>query len=270
MYYYCLGVNPMKKFFTLSVAFVVAIVVFFNFNGHAAEAKVLWGKLELKKGMIGKIVVVKDTELYKWEQPNKLKVIRKLKKGQEYRVYSSKTIQGSLFYGIGGGAYVKKTANVQYVALSPQQFALLIKQALKGDYTISSGREKVPFVINQQKGNDISGWYFYDENDPLPLEGTIAGNVVTVRVYFDDHYNDILNSVSYLQKYKVPKAEIEEVAQQLMNNDDYYMEFQFTIANDPSQFKGQFRFPDLLLDNRYDVTGTELSEPFAIQVKKLD
>lgn len=259
----------MKKWMAgFIMAFAVALSVF-GWNGQTAEAKVLWGNLELKKGTIGKVIVAKNTELYQWKQ-NKLSVVRILKKGYQYRVYSTKNVQGVMFYGVGGGLYVKKTANVQYVPLSPQQFAMLVKQALKGEYELVSGKERVSFVIEKQDGNELTGWYFYDEKDPLPLEGTIDGNVVTLQAYFDDRYDQILNSISYLQQYNVPQAEIEEVAKQLVNNDDYYMQFQFTIANDPEQFQGQFRFTDLLLDGRYDVTGTGLSDPFSIQVKKLD
>ncbi|ANB60509.1 SLAP domain-containing protein [Anoxybacteroides amylolyticum] len=259
----------MKKWMAgFIMAFAVALSVF-GWNGQTTEAKVLWGNLELKKGTIGKIIIVRNTTLYQWKQ-NKMQAVRALKKGQQYRVYSTKTIEGALFYGVGSGLYVSKNANVQYVALSSQQFTALVKQALKGEYELVSGKEKVSFVIEKQEGNELTGWYFYDEKDPLPLEGTIDGNVVTLRAYFDDRYAQILNSVSYLQQYNVPQAEIEEVAKQLMNNDDYYMQFQFTIKNDPEQFAGQFRLPDLFIDDRYDVTGVVLSDPFSVQVKKLD
>lgn len=270
MYDYVLGVNTMMRKWLTSVAimFVVAAGVF-SWGGRVAEAKVLWGNMELKKGTIGKVVVVKNTELYQWKQ-NKMNVVRILKKGQQYRVYSSKTVQGALFYGVGSGMYVQKTTNIQYVPLSAEQFTSLVKQALKGEYELVSGKERVSFVIEKQDGNELSGWYFYMDNDPLPVEGTVDGNVVTLRAYFDDRYDQILNSISYLQQYNVPQAEIEKVAEQLVNNDDYYMQFQFTIANDLEQFQGQFRFTDLLLDGRYDVTGTELSAPFSVQVKKID
>ncbi|WP_051530000.1 SLAP domain-containing protein [Anoxybacteroides tepidamans] len=258
-----------KKWLTcLVIAFIVAVGSFGQ-SGQTAEAKTLWGNLELKKGMIGKIVIVKDAPLYEWKQ-NKMNAVRTLKKGQQYRVYSSKIVQGSLFYSLGGGLYVKKAANVQYVPLSPEQFTLLIKQSLKGDYELVSGKEHVSFFIEKQRGNELSGWYFFTENDPLPVEGTIDGNVVTLRVYFDDYYDQILETISYLEQYKVPKSEIEDIAEQLVNNDDYYIQFQFTVANDPSNFKGELRFVGLLLDDRYDVVGTELGNPFPVQIEKLD
>ncbi|MCL6584996.1 MAG: SLAP domain-containing protein [Anoxybacillus sp.] len=258
----------MKKWL---IGFIMAFVMLSTFGWQIdiAEAKVQWGNMELKKGMVGKVIIVKNTPLYQWKQ-NKMQVVRLLKKGQQYRVYSTKTIKGVLFYGVGSGLYVQKTANVRYTPLSAEQFSSLVKRALKGEYEIAIGQARVRFAIEKQDGNELKGVYFYNGNSLLPLEGTVDGNVVTLRVYFDDHYEQILHSVSYLQQYNVPQAEMEEVAKQLMNNDDYYMQVQFTIKNDPEQFDGQFRLPDLFIDDRYDVTGVVLSDPFSVQVKKLD
>lgn len=258
----------MKTMYRFTAILFFAGVVMFGWRAHDAQAAVLWGKLALKKGMIGKIAVVHDTELYHGTVPDKLQVIGKLKKGNEYRVYSRKTIKGAVFYGLGGGNYVKNTANIQYVPLSKEQFISLVKQSIKGQYVIVANGQYVPFVIEKQKGNRLFGWYLYKGEGSLPIEGEMNGNVVTLRVYFDDDVAHILDSISYLKEYKVPQAEIEEIAQQLVNNDDYYMQFQFTIADNPDQFSGQFRLMDLYLNDRYDVVKTELGEPFAIQVKK--
>jgi hypothetical protein len=259
----------MNQFFKFSAIFVMLFVFLFAGGGESAEAKVMWGKIELKKGMIGKITVVKDTDLYSLTKNNQLKVIRQLKKGQEYRVYGFKNIYGGL-YSVGG-AYVKKTSSIKYEALSKETFSLLIKRSLTGSYEIvSSGGEHVRFMIAYQKGNKLAGWYFYDEEKPLAMEGEIIGNQAVLRVYFDDQYDLILDSISYLERYNIPKAKIEEIAEQLMNNDDYYMEFNFTIADDPNEFAGQFIFVDLLIDDRYDVRGTVRTEPETIQVKRID
>ncbi|KXG08423.1 hypothetical protein AT864_03119 [Anoxybacillus sp. P3H1B] len=258
-----------KKGLTCVMTAITVIICFFSLSGQHTEAKVLWGGLELKKGTIGKVIVVKETPLYEYKQ-DRLTMLRTLKKGQQYRVYSSKKIQGTLFYSLGGNAYVRKSDHIQYVSLSAEQFALLVKQSLKGEYKLVSGNQQVTFFIETQKGNHLFGWYFYAEDDPLPLDGTIEGNVVTLRAYFDDRYDQILDSISYLEQYKVPKDELEDIGLQLVNNDDYYMQLQFTIANDPNSFNGQFRFVNLLLNGRYDVVDTELGDPFPIKVKKMD
>ncbi|HZG59599.1 MAG TPA: hypothetical protein VEY68_03805 [Anoxybacillus sp.] len=256
----------MKTFFKFSTIFVMVFVFLFVGGGESAEAKVMWGKVELKKGMIGKITVVKDTDLYSLQKNNQLKVLRKLKKGQEYRVYSFKNIYGGL-YSVGG-AYVKKTASIKYEPLSKETFSLLIKRSLTGSYEIvSSDGERVQFLITYQKGNKLAGWYFYDPNEPLAMEGEVIGSQVVLRVYFDNNDEQILDSISYLN---IPKAELEEIAAQLVDNDDYYLEFHFTIADDPNEFAGQFIFVDLLLDDRYDVHGTVRTKPEAIQVKRID
>jgi hypothetical protein len=76
----------------------------------APKPSVWWGKVKLVKGQIGKVTVLKDTYLWKMDAKGKLTSVRKLKKGEELRVYSYK--KG--LYGVGGGYYVKKDAAVKY------------------------------------------------------------------------------------------------------------------------------------------------------------
>jgi hypothetical protein len=76
----------------------------------APKPSVWWGKVKLIKGQIGKVTVLKDTYLWKMDAKGKLTSVRKLKKGEELRVYSYK----NGMYGVGGGYYVKKDAAVKY------------------------------------------------------------------------------------------------------------------------------------------------------------
>ncbi|WMJ16514.1 hypothetical protein RA955_18240 [Geobacillus proteiniphilus] len=76
----------------------------------APKPSVWWGKVKLVKGQIGKVTVLKDTYLWKMDAKGKLTSVRKLKKGEELRVYSYK----NGLYGVGGGYYVKKDAAVKY------------------------------------------------------------------------------------------------------------------------------------------------------------
>lgn len=86
--------------------------------------KVMWGKTELKLGQIGKVTILSNTNLVKMESNGSLTTVRPLKKGEEYRVYSYKSDHGGL-YGVGGGSYVQKSAQVKYETPSKSKLALL-------------------------------------------------------------------------------------------------------------------------------------------------
>lgn len=89
-------------------------------NASAETTKVMWGKTELKKGQIGKVTVLSNTNLL----DNNLKSVRTVKKGEEYRVYSYKSTNGGL-YGLGGGLFVKKGSSIKYETPSKSKLALL-------------------------------------------------------------------------------------------------------------------------------------------------
>ncbi|MED4869508.1 hypothetical protein [Geobacillus stearothermophilus] len=52
----------MKKFLTVSA--LSAGILLSPFHTHDAQAKVWWNGMELVQGQIGKLTVLKDTELY--------------------------------------------------------------------------------------------------------------------------------------------------------------------------------------------------------------
>ncbi|WP_391204716.1 excalibur calcium-binding domain-containing protein [Psychrobacillus sp. L4] len=106
------------------------IVLAFGFTvsnasfAHAAT-KVMWGKTELKLGQIGKETILADTKLVKLESNGSLTIVRSMKKGEEYRVYSYKSQHNGL-YGVGGGNFVQKdVAKVKYETPSKAKQALL-------------------------------------------------------------------------------------------------------------------------------------------------
>ena len=57
----------------------------------------MWGKTELKKGQIGKITVTKPINLWQRDANNKLKFVRVLKPGEEYRVYRYDNLHGGQY-----------------------------------------------------------------------------------------------------------------------------------------------------------------------------
>ncbi|MEK4754360.1 DUF3298 and DUF4163 domain-containing protein [Priestia sp. FSL R5-0597] len=77
-----------------------------------AEAKVVWGNQELVKGQIGRVTVLKNTNLYNIKN-NKLAAARKVTKGQVFRVYSESSKFGAL-YGVSKGTYAQKSSSIKY------------------------------------------------------------------------------------------------------------------------------------------------------------
>lgn len=78
----------------------------FIFQTSDASAKVMWGKTELKKGQIGKVTILSNVNAAKING-NTLKQDKRLKKGDEYRIYSYRVLGDSSYYGLGGGLFVK-------------------------------------------------------------------------------------------------------------------------------------------------------------------
>lgn len=95
-----------------------------NTSDASAATKVMWGKTELKLGQIGKVTVNSRTVLYKLEKDNKLTKIRDLKAGEEFRVYSYKSMEGGL-YGVGASSFIYKSPVVKYETPSKSKLALL-------------------------------------------------------------------------------------------------------------------------------------------------
>lgn len=111
------------KLISLLIIFIVCITIV-SPNIVDASTKVMWGKTELKIGQIGKLTIQSDTDLIKIESNGSMTVIRPLKKGEEYRVYSFRSSMGGL-YGVGGGSYVQNNAKVKYETPSKSKLALL-------------------------------------------------------------------------------------------------------------------------------------------------
>jgi hypothetical protein len=113
--------------------FVMGLVLGFSFLSFSlvdtyAATKVMWGKTELKLGQIGKVTILSNTELVSLDAKGSAKVVRKLKAGEEFRVYSYKGNQGG-FYGVGGGSFVPKSNKVKYETPSKAKLALLKQQS---------------------------------------------------------------------------------------------------------------------------------------------
>lgn len=163
----------MKKW-VFSIPFVLMLVLGLNTEAEAAEAPigVKWGNSILIKGQIGKVTILKDTDLVK-EEKGKLTVIRKLKKGSEFRVYSYKDRDGGI-YGLGGGAFVKKTASVKYETPSQTKKNQIARLSMFQEGFLASAKKGI------MKGQPIAiGGYedLYDVYDYYGMYPTWEGYI---------------------------------------------------------------------------------------------
>jgi hypothetical protein len=111
------GTYMNKKFLGLLIPFVLLLIFTIPNN---ASAKVIWNGAELKKGQIGNLTILKQTELYKLSGANKT-VIRKLNPGEVYRIYTF--LPGKL--GVGGGYYIDRDSKIKYQTPSKEKMQAL-------------------------------------------------------------------------------------------------------------------------------------------------
>src|SRR4051812_18230611 len=111
------GTYMKKKFLGLLIPFVLLLIFTIPNN---ASAKVIWNGAELKKGQIGNLTILKQTELYKLSGANKA-VIRKLNPGEVYRIYTF--LPGKL--GLGGGYYIDRDSKIKYQTPSKEKMQAL-------------------------------------------------------------------------------------------------------------------------------------------------
>ena len=138
----------------------------------AEAAPVMWGKTELKLGQIGKVTILKETKLVKMENGT-LKEVRKLTKGEEFRVYSYKSEHSGL-YGVGGGSFIQKdTSKVKYETPSKSKLALLEQQT-----TSPSNATKVMWGKTELKKGQIGKVTILGDTRLVKLEN---GSLSTVR-----------------------------------------------------------------------------------------
>jgi hypothetical protein len=251
----------MKKVWKVAVALIVLALVLSTFDPKttAAVQRNLWGKVEVKSNMIGKIVVLKDTSLFRADK-GKPKVVRKIKKGQEFGVYSfDKTV-----FHLANGEYIQKSKLVKYLTI-PKQLYLFGKiqntAGLIGKVTI----EKETSLYKIEKGHLVSikklkkgeefgvfgipdiyeGGEMYEVGSgslidsqsvkfaPIPEEFLIKANETTTKpvaiVFNQATKKMVLNGHEFSQYQTVFRSKID-AEEEIINNHDTYI-YEFTSAN---------------------------------------
>jgi len=208
-----------SKFIKGAIITTLAMGIFtFQVNTAEAASKVMWGKTELKIGQIGKVTILKDTNLVKLNNDGSLITVRTLKKGDEFRVYQYKGQHGGL-YGVGSSSFVQKdTSKVLYETPSKSKLELIknINPAPTKPVTpkppVKEVGDAVDIVPNTMKyieknGITVAG---SDSNTLFIKTGTesngipLAFNVVDKKVMLnplkskDKNYNQLNTEVSEL------------------------------------------------------------------------
>lgn len=166
----------MKKLF-MSIFTVFLVISLFPINNTAYAEKVTykWGNINFKSSYIGKIVVQKNTTLYKWDnKTHKLRKFNTIKKGSEYGVYTERDNKKyGKIYGLGNSKYVKKTTSVKFMKPSKHMKETVGKERIwlrnpdlkpitnsKGKYTTELKHLQEAIIISTKKDEILDEWVY--------------------------------------------------------------------------------------------------------------
>ncbi|EIJ80478.1 hypothetical protein PB1_08962 [Bacillus methanolicus PB1] len=136
------------------ICLLVLFVLISPFSGkHFDKAKaaaapvVYWEGMQLVKGQIGKIDILKPINLWKRDQNNKLVFVRVLKPGEQYRIYQYDSMHGGQF-GVGGSYFVTNAKGyVQYKTPSIHKLKLVNPELYRTKLSIGKVKKEDSKVI---------------------------------------------------------------------------------------------------------------------------
>jgi len=169
----------LRKLLVLSFA---ALFLFF-YSTSDASAKVMWGKTELKKGQIGKVTVLSNVNAVKVDGKTATQD-KRLKKGDEYRIYSYRVLGGNEYYGLGGGLFVQKSTRVKYETPSKKKLAELEREAngIVGGFDVT----KIYEFEGTGEYKGYKGLIGYPDDDKYTIY--YSGNFESYHVTYEDLY----------------------------------------------------------------------------------
>ncbi|MED4532921.1 DUF3298 and DUF4163 domain-containing protein [Metabacillus fastidiosus] len=141
----------MKK--ALLVFFSIILLSIGFIQPQPANAKVMWGSIEMKKGQIGKVTMLKDVDIYV-KKGDSYSVTGKAKKNQVNRVYTNQ----NGYLGIGGGKFIKNDKSVKYETPSKSRLQALngVKIVKKNSLDSSLIYPQVSGLVNKDAENKIN------------------------------------------------------------------------------------------------------------------
>lgn len=185
---------------------------------YAGVKKIWWDGMELKSGQIGRLMVQKDTELFKLNGDTKT-FSRTLKKGEFYRIYAFKP--GML--SVGGGYYVNRDSKVTYE--TPSKAKLQAVQCITNPYGTQANPTKIgdTWVIEQKEDRLFDGKKKYEITLVETItDGDLVWKMIDAKEYW---YNEPApeGKKYILAKFNVkllekPDEEIWDVANSYFNH----------------------------------------------------
>lgn len=163
-----------------------------NCDSIGPETVIRWDLGELKVGQIGRLTVLKETQVYKLNGNTRV-MTKTLKPGEQYRIYAFRP--GML--NVGGGFYIDRDARVIYETPSPvKMFQLSCKQqALQGASTsirINETESAVKAKLGSPKRSTTNeyklNWLTYHDNYDNYYMVSYINNKVAGFFTMDSHY----------------------------------------------------------------------------------
>ncbi|QJX80170.1 DUF3298 and DUF4163 domain-containing protein [Priestia megaterium] len=204
----------MKKFKRVS-AVVLGIALLFSplAPQTVAEAKVVWGNQELVKGQIGRITVLKNTNLYNIKN-NKLVVARKVTKGQVFRAYSESSRFGGI-YGVSKDTYAQKSSSIKYEKAPREKIQALGVKVTKKSLASNISYPQVSGLINKPFEASYNRKFLN-----IAREGLQAHNDLKAQEKEDRKNGWYLGPYSHNMSYSVPYNQ-DNILSVAITNDEY-------------------------------------------------
>ncbi|WP_316568925.1 hypothetical protein [Neobacillus sp. YIM B06451] len=169
----------------LGVAMALMIMAMYPESG-SAQTKVMWKGSELKRGQIGLVTILESTPLFMLEG-TKQKVLRILKKGETYRIYTYK----KALLGLGGGYYVSRDKKIKYETPSKDKMALVgTIPASQVDFNKKAAREQLAKLGWKDLGG-AAGFNPYGNYTPHPIKiFLLESDPFDAEIIIDGWYNE--------------------------------------------------------------------------------
>jgi hypothetical protein len=148
-------------------------------NQYKGVKKIWWNGVELKLGQIGRLIVLKNTALFKLNGNNKV-FSRTLKAGEFYRIYAFKP--GML--SVGGGYYVDRDTKVKYE--TPSKAKLMAVQCINKPY----GKRSNPTNLGDGWDVKVTNWDGYKHYEISMVDVITDGNTAWQMIKDANMFND--------------------------------------------------------------------------------
>lgn len=143
-------------------------------------SKIWWDGIELRPGQIGRLIVMKDTPLFKLQGDKKV-YYRTLKAGEFYRIYAFKP--GKL--SVGGGYFVDRDSKVRYE--TPSKAKLQAVQCINNPYGTISNPTAFGDSWEVEVNDRYNGFRHYEIG---MVEAITDGNVAWQMIKEANMFND--------------------------------------------------------------------------------